>query len=240
MDREIEQGFPHLPSGCVIQLERVAQQRVLENVRQSVRLVRNRLVGELRNLGGYLGRVPTIEETLHYLDTSLDQLLKRGLWSRLLADAGLVDAPRDPDEARLAKGIYRISHVECAQQIQHWLNMLAGDAPDATINRRLAEMLHVSLWGNDSVGWSLQHAFKRLQRNPAAVRDLQAVLEYRLRNAPTHHAGQVPALAGPLTIHAAYTRDEILVGLGHWSLEQRPDQREGVLHLRDAKVDASL
>src|SRR5690606_19459345 len=106
LDREVEQGFPHLPSGCVIQLERVAQQRVLENVRQSVRLVRNRIVGELRSLEGYLGRVPTIEEALHYLDTSLDQLLKRGLWSRLLADAGLVDAPRDPDEGRLAKGIY--------------------------------------------------------------------------------------------------------------------------------------
>jgi superfamily II DNA or RNA helicase len=238
LDREIEQGFPHLPSGCVIQLERVAQQRVLENVRQSVRLVRNRIVGELRSLGRYLGRVPTIEETLHYLDTSLDQLLKRGLWSRLLADAGLVNAPSDPNEARLAKGIYRLAHVECAEQIQAWLNMLAGNVTEATVDRRLAEMLHVSLWGNDSVGWSLQHAFEKLQENPAAVRDLQAVLEYRLQHAPTHHAGQVSALAGPLTIHAAYTRDEILVGLGHWSLERRPDQREGVLHLRDAKVDA--
>ena len=30
LDREIDHGFPHLPSGCVVQLERVAQQRVLE------------------------------------------------------------------------------------------------------------------------------------------------------------------------------------------------------------------
>jgi len=238
LDREVEQGFPHLPSGCVIQLERVAQQRVLENVRQSVRLVRNRIVGELRSLEGYLGRVPTIEEALHYLDASLDQLLKRGLWSRLLADAGLVDAPRDPDEGRLAKGIYRIAHVECAEQIQHWIAMLADNAAEVIANDRLAEMLYVSLWGNDSVGWTLEQTAERLQQNPAAVRDLQAVLEYRLQHAPTHHAGQVPQVAGPLTIHAAYTRDEILVGLGHWSLLRRPDQREGVLHLRDAKVDA--
>ena len=47
-----------------------------------------------------------------------------------------------------------------------------------------------------------------------------------------------PNLAGPLTIHAHYTRDEILVGLGHWTLARRPDQREGVLHLAASKVDA--
>jgi hypothetical protein len=41
-----------------------------------------------------------------------------------------------------------------------------------------------------------------------------------------------------LTIHAQYTRDEILVGLGHWSLARRPDVREGVLHLSPLKVDA--
>lgn len=67
---------------------------------------------------------------------------------------------------------------------------------------------------------------------------MRAVLEYRLRHAPAHPAGRVPTVAGPLTIHAAYTRDEVLVGLGHWSLANRPDQREGVLHLPIPKVDA--
>ena len=45
-------------------------------------------------------------------------------------------------------------------------------------------------------------------------------------------------MAGPLALHAQYTRDEILAGLGHWTLERRPDVREGVLHLPAAKVDA--
>jgi hypothetical protein len=77
-----------------------------------------------------------------------------------------------------------------------------------------------------------------LKQNFAAMGDLRLVLEHRLRHAPTHHAGSVPHVAGPLTIHASYTRDEILVGLGHWSLERRPDQREGVLHLPASRVDA--
>src|SRR5207244_3119835 len=81
IDHEIERGFPHLSSGCAVQLERIAQQRVLDNVRESVRLLRPRMIGSLRELGRYLGRAPSLYEALEYLDTSLDELLKRGLWS---------------------------------------------------------------------------------------------------------------------------------------------------------------
>ncbi len=234
LDQEIEHQFPHLPSGCVIQLERVAQQRVLDNVRESARLLRPRMIGSLRELARYLGRAPTIEQTLDYFDTTLDEILKRGSWNRLLADAGLSDASRDPDEDRLAKGIRRVTHVDCADQIRQWLKLLDGRPCDM----RLGEMLHVTLWANDGKGWALERAAARLRQNPTAIRDLRAILEYRLRHAPAHRAGRVPQVAGPLTIHAAYTRDEILVGLGHWTMEHRPDHREGVLHISRTKVDA--
>ena len=45
-------------------------------------------------------------------------------------------------------------------------------------------------------------------------------------------------IAGPLAVHAEYTRDEILVGLGRWDMDRRPRFTEGVLHLADRKVDA--
>jgi superfamily II DNA or RNA helicase len=234
LHREVEQGFPHLPSGCMIQLERVAQQRVLENIRESVRLIRPRMISSLRELSQYLGRLPTIEETLRYFDTSLDELLKRGTWSRLLADAGLVPIPSDRDEERLAKGMRRVAHVESAHQIRQWLELIDGKIIDI----RLAEMLLISLWGNDSKGWTLDQAVERLKQNPRSTDDLRAILQYRLLQSPIHNAGQVCQVAGPLTIHAAYTRDEILVGLGHWTMNRRPDLREGVLHIASEKVDA--
>jgi superfamily II DNA or RNA helicase/HKD family nuclease len=240
-DQEIEHGFPHLPSGCVVQLERVAQQRVLDNVRESVRMLRPRIIGSLRELGQYLGRPPSIAETLEYLDTSLDELLKRGLWSQLLAESGLRPPPEDPDQERLAKGLHRLSHIDDANQIRRLLSYLErssqGDQA-AEEDQRLVEMLQVTLWADQSLGWKVEEAGVRLRQNPAAVADLQAILQYRLAHAPANHVGRVQDLAGPLTIHSQYTRDEILVGLGHWSLARRPDQREGVLHLSQAKVDA--
>ncbi len=239
LDLEIEQGFPHLPSGCVIRLERVAQQRILQNVRESVRLLRPKMIGSLRELGHLLGRPPSIDEALDYFDTTLDELLKRGLWSRLLADAGLIASPADPDESRLAKGLHRLCHVECAHEIQSWLQWLvAGRIADHTIDDTLRDMLHVSLWADEGREATRSQLETRLRQNPAALHDLQAILDYRIRRIPAHHAGRWPDHAGALTIHARYTRDEILVGLGHWSLNRRPDQREGVLHLASSRIDA--
>ncbi|WP_417391859.1 DUF3427 domain-containing protein [Gimesia sp.] len=239
LDSEIENGFPHLPSGCFVQLERVAQQRVLDNVRNSVRLNKNRMVKSLRDLGGYLGHVPQIGEALEYLDTNLDELLKRGLWSSLLAEAELIDKFSIPDEKQLEKGIRRLSHVDCAAQIQSWLEHLQeGTLPKSQEEFRLQEMLYVSLWSKQGLGWSIEESRDRLILNQAAFEDVLTVLKYRLQTAPVHPAGRQPEISGPLTIHSQYTRDEILIGLGHWSLAKRPDHREGVLHLKDSKIDA--
>lgn len=238
LEREIESGFPHLPAGCFIRLERVAQQRVLENVRQSLTLRRPQVVGDIRELGRHLGRAPTIRETLEYLDTTLDELLKRGLWSRLLSDAGITDAPTGDDEDRLAKGIRRLVHIDDPQQLRFLLAHLDGRAPQDPLAERRRAMLHVTLWGADGISMALDEADARLRENPNALDDLRAVLDYRLHHTRTRPTDLLPDLAGPLALHAEYTRDEALIGLGHWDLDRRPDFREGVLHIPDRKVDA--
>lgn len=237
LDHEIENEFPHLPSGCSIKLERIAQQRVLENVRESIRLVRPRMLSSLRELKQYLGRTPTIEDAVDYFDTSLDELLKRGLWSRLLSDAGLAEAVLAPDEQQLSKGLSRLAHINCPRQISV-LNAYL-DCSNRSLESedpKLIEMLHTTLWGSMHGSLSLHEADQRLRDNPSAIEDLKAVLSYRLKNSPSITSARSPVY-DPLAIHAAYTRDEILVALGHWRFDERPSQREGVLHLKNRRVD---
>jgi hypothetical protein len=237
LDDEIESEFPHLPSGCVIKLERVAQQRVLENVRESIRLVRPRMLASLRELKQYLGRTPTLEDAIDYFDTTLDELLKRGLWSRLLADAGIGESIDAPDEQQLAKGLYRLSHINCPQQIVGLAAYILSTSPvESARMSALIEMLHTTLWGRQHSEFSLEVAQQRLRSNPSVMSDLRAVFDYRLKYSPLI-ASPSSSAYDPLAIHAAYTRDEILVALGHWSFNNRPSQREGVLHLKDRKLD---
>jgi hypothetical protein len=44
----------------------------------------------------------------------------------------------------------------------------------------------------------------------------------------------------PLELHGAYTRDEILAGLGHWTFDRQPEMREGVIHLSAIQCDSFL
>jgi len=81
-------------------------------------------VAEIRELGRHLSRPPTIQEALAYLDATLDEVLKRGPWSRLLATAGLGGEVHDPDEERLARGLRRLAHIDDPRQIRFLLGYL--------------------------------------------------------------------------------------------------------------------
>jgi hypothetical protein len=83
---------------------------------------------------------------------------------------------------------------------------------------------------------NLPEAKQRLRANLSVLKDLQSILEYRLRHSPSI-TSTVKSTYDPLAIHAAYTRDEILIALGHWSFNHRPSQREGVLQLKHRKFD---
>jgi superfamily II DNA or RNA helicase/HKD family nuclease len=238
--REVEADFPHLPAGCYIRLERVAKQRVLQNVKESLLRTRVQLVRGIREWYRHHGRPPLIREALEYLGVAFGDLLKRGLWSRLLYEAGAIVEVVAPDEHILARGIERLSHVDDPRQIRFLLEYLQEGgqaAPSASNDARRLHMFYLTLWGNVDGLDSLEEASVRLRKNASVISDLEAMLNYRL--AHTRVTPSVPiAVAEPLALHASYTRDEILAGLGHTSLSNRPSFREGVLHLEEPKLDA--
>jgi superfamily II DNA or RNA helicase/HKD family nuclease len=102
---QVEQGFTHLPAGCTIQMERVARQHVLANIRQAIRQARPTLVRAIAELKGALGRPPALAEFLEHHDLEPEDLYRRNVcWSRLCVEAGVREDFQDPDEGALARG----------------------------------------------------------------------------------------------------------------------------------------
>ncbi|MFN9372290.1 MAG: DUF3427 domain-containing protein [Planctomycetaceae bacterium] len=247
LETEIEQGFPHVPLGCLIQLERVAQQRVLENVRGSLRQTRQQIVQQLRQFRVQQGRGPTLDEALSYCRLELDELLKRGLWSRLLYEAGCRPEPVVPDEDELARGIRRIALQDDSHQLDAWLEFLSspdgllcsGAAVTGSLDETRLAMLQVGLWGEKGLAMRLNEAWHRLRNNPGAIDDLREVLQRCRRQSQAISPAIGRTGWGPLAVHVHYSRNEILVALGVWPIgeSRRRLVNEGVLHLKERRLD---
>jgi hypothetical protein len=242
---QVEQGFSHLPAGCTIQMECVARQRVLENIRQAIRQARPTLVREIAEFATALRRPPALAEFLEHHDLEPEDIYRRNAcWSCLCVEAGVRPDSHDPDEEALARGLRRIQHVSSAEHIQSVLRLLrlpedeAAQVDEAGERRLL--MLDLCLWGRGRLPRSTAESLQRLHTNPTLRDELVELLSYRLGQ-----VGEVPPalelpFACPLTLHAPYTRDEILAALGHWTRAEQEEMREGVLHLPAIRADVFL
>ncbi|MCE5200780.1 MAG: DUF3427 domain-containing protein [Armatimonadota bacterium] len=244
---QVENGFPHLPAGCSIHLERIAKQHILRNIRQSLLGTRSYLVQEIADLVDRWGRVPSFGEFLEFYRLEPEDIYRRGVsWSRLCVEAGIAQDFSEPDEERITKGLRRIEHIGDAGQIRRLLEMLKQATPVDRddeldeIARRLILMMDFTIWGKNSGLEMITEGIRKLEANPILIGELVQLLEYRLGRIDSVAPGvELPFLC-PLTLHAEYTRDEILAGLGHWTLHDQREMREGVLHLPEIRADVFL
>jgi len=241
---QVEADFPHLPAGCLVKLERIAKDYVLQNIRQNLRSAKVRLLEAIAEDANQLGRVPDLPEFLERHQLAPDDLYRREVsWSRLCVEAEVRPAFHDPDEPRLTKGLRRIEHISGPRQISYLLNVLDLSIPLPTHEQLLEEehrwlaMLHLSMWGPGETSENVIESLCCLRENPIMCIELQQLLTYQQGHLETSpHTLNLPFTC-PLELHAAYTRDEILAGLGHWTLQYQPSMREGVLFLPKLNAD---
>ena len=74
---EIEQGFPHMPRGCFVELERQAQKYILENIRAQL-VNKNYLLAQLADFG-QTGAPLTLDGFLTFAGLPLTKLYKRNM-----------------------------------------------------------------------------------------------------------------------------------------------------------------
>ncbi len=236
--RQIEHGFPFLPAGSSIRLDRVARELVLDNVKAQVTLRRPQLVEDVRSYGDV--------SLISYLEASGREpgvVYPRQSWTALRRDAGLSVPPPGPDEQRLLRRAARFLHVDDQERLSLWRAVLAAPGPptmDGLGKReeRLLLMLFFSLW-RDGGGFSDYPAgWGQLWANPAVRQEIVQVLDLaalRIGHVPV----RLPAMDSvPLWMHCRYSIDELLAAVGRASLD-RPTahDREGVRFAEEERAD---
>lgn len=239
--REIERGFPFLPSGCQIVLDRQSQTLILENLKGQIANRWSQMVSELRSYGDQ-----DLDTFLRESGLELSDILRRGShsWTRLRRDAGLPTPPGSDREDKLLKRIRAFVHVDDATRAAAYDALLQDDAPDYAAmsegERRLADMLFFSVWPDGGGHESIADGLQALRAERAARSELTSVVDIAFsaaRHVTAELGGRLARV--PLKVHARYQREEVLAALGYSSMARKPNSfREGVLYAREANVDA--
>jgi superfamily II DNA or RNA helicase/HKD family nuclease len=243
LERDIQAGFPFLPSGCRIVLDQVAQQTVLGNVRAALSLnQRKEMVADVRSHGE-----ATLAEYLRASGHELaDVYRKDGSWTGLRRAASLVSSAPGPSEAALLKRMSALAHVDDPERAEVYRLLASATAPSyASLHPRwqhLARMLFFTLWPNKGGHESFGAGLATLREHPAVGDEVSQLMDVVLDR--IHHVPQAlsPALAHlPVLSHATYRREELLAGL-NWATWERSARGNitGVAWSEDERVDALM
>ncbi len=234
---EAKAGFTHLPVGCSIQFEKVAMQTVLNNL-QLLKMDKRYLISRLKSFERDTGQKPSLSAFLQKYECELYDIYRHGLFVRLCIDAGVVEPRSIEDESKLAKLFMRMIDVDSQRWLDFLMGILSSGLPEM-LNKEeqyMLSMLHYSMeskapkaLGMDEVG----DIMAILRQDKAVLNEFIELL--KMRHEALSFVRKSADLTAPcaLDLHATYTRDQVLAGLGYWHLEQRKEQREGVLYFKE-------
>ncbi|MFE3381126.1 DUF3427 domain-containing protein [Streptomyces anulatus] len=238
----VEQDFPQLPSGCQIILESKAKELIIDNIRAQIAVNVAQLA---REVAAYAES--QLADFLRESGRELKELYRGSgnSWTGLLRRSKLLDPTGPEGELALLKRVSAFLHVDDPLRVAAYSKLLADDAPAyedlSEQEQGYARMFFFSLWplGGEYLGYQAGLDTLRPQR---AFRDeLRQVLAHVLEQAD--HV-PVPLLgmhaSTPLTVHASYSREEILPALGQAAVDGfKPGHfREGVKWCESIQTDA--
>lgn len=215
IQRDIEHGFPSLPSGCAIQLDKQATRAVLENVRAQLGAGFRGLVEDLRGLQERLSRVD-LATFLREADVDLEDLYSNGrCWTSLQRAAGVDIGPPGPDDESIERALSRMLHLDDPLRLTGIRAFVSQDAtPRATPSDPIQRMLFMLLGYVRLPLGKLQDAWDALWKSRALreeIAQLTSILDDRVRRVTLPLEGELASL--PLRVHATYSLDEILAGM---------------------------
>lgn len=233
--RAIADGFPRLPAGCDIRLDRESREAVLANVRAQLTSSWRQLADDLRQTGD----VP-LRHFLRAADVEPEELYsgKNRTFTALRRAAGF--RPTELAETELTRAVPRLLYVDDEVRLQRWASWLSRDRPPVPDTRDpLMLMMYAALGYVARPVTEMAAAFDELWSVPDLRRelvDLLAILDDRPRR-PTFAFDDLP-----LRLHASYSRDEISAALLQLRSKQgKPPKllrtQGGVFQCKDANAD---
>lgn len=248
IEREVEVNFPHLPSGCSIQLDRVAREHVLANIRENLRHLSEQVPEKLETFKQESGQDLTLSNFVRYHDYDPVTLLSSATWTDWCSRARLGDPSNDPNKNDLQAGLVRVAQTKGPQELKR-LRSVVSYLKRRDVSAALsaagssAVSTHYRFWGKPGTRFrmsSIQESFGLLAGNPSFLSDVEQVVDWAIEETRIGATSVDLSFPCSLELHGQYSNNDIKAALGLATLERSGMTGVGLLHCRELKAYAVL
>jgi superfamily II DNA or RNA helicase len=252
VEYEIKHDFIHLPRGCSIQLEKQAQEYILDNIRNTINNKRN-LIHKLQDYIQVYEQFDPNEFFESYCVQREDVYVKKYTLTSLAEEAGLLSSESKREcqyDVMIANACVKLNFANS----RRWLGFLQDilpiirskkgkEMPELSIEERsMLNMLYYTIWQKglaelNYIFYSIEEAIYEIIQDDLIYKELMSLLTYRYDSIDFVDKKLDLGFVCPLDLYCTYTLDQILVALGRHTDQKRKHFREGVLYLRDKNLD---
>ena len=230
----VTEGFPTLPSGCHLQLDRVARDQVLTSLRRTLRGGITRLSDELYALVGSRGSTIRLAEFLHETGREVGEVFTDGIsWSAIKRAVGLAVPVASPGADTIARKLPRLLHIDEPERLTLYRALFDASpvsVPGDAVSHRRLLMLAYQMFHERAEKFTAESIVARLRAHPAVCSDLVELCDVLADEVALATTISPPDPAWPLAVHRRYGRREVLTAIGRWTETRKPDAREGVVY----------
>ena len=250
VEKQVQLGFPFLPAGCSMQLDRVATKIVLDSLKSAIPSRRPAMVRELRALAdarsAEAGPRITLLTFLRETGLELEDVYRSGSWSDLQREAGLKVPAPGPHEALIGDRLAGILHVDDPLRLAAYERLATsrsvGELTDT--DRRLLTGFHFGAIPSQIAPKTLAESVALLHAHPAIVEDLRELIP--VLDERSEHLTYPLELAQPdgsflrvpLSVHARHTVDDVLTAFGILDFGRTAWKQTGVM--RDERTNSDM
>jgi superfamily II DNA or RNA helicase/HKD family nuclease len=240
----IKNKFPYLPAGCHMELDRIASEIILENIKTSLPNQWKEKILELKNIISS-GHEINIINFLKFTDLEIEDIYSGGhSWTELCRSAGLAIDKNNSHEDSLLRAVSRLLHIDDFERINTYQKLLQSEEMPIAKNLTKIELNYLRMLIFSLVSKILddKNADDRLKKgveivwsNSSVKSELILLLEY-LKSKISHITKPFNIQNDiPLKIHARYSRIEIFA-----AYNKTFSWREGVLWITEYQTDLLL
>jgi len=236
LERYVENEFPVLPAGCAIELDKVSQKIVLNNIKESIASNKPKIVSLYKNVD----RPSSLKEFLVQTELRLEDFYKNGLYfTQLKREVGLLNSKQTDQEKTFGRSIIRSIHVDSISRIKWSMDFFSKSEAPSIEEMSQKELSFLKMWaanfGEKQEIVQLHKLIRRFWSFPDLVQEYQELMEHLL-NKVTH---KTKFWENPheiqLELHSRYSLNEIMAAFDDIRKGSLYIPREGVYYHKKSK-----